>query len=178
MRQDTAFLTVLLCVVVIYASWLHVKMNRRVQTALNRHNALQLLSLQTTRKMETQPPDVRISSSPVQGNGVFAARDFEEGELIERCPLLFLRRDGATSIVNYTFNDPQDANQCFFALGYGSLYNHDENPNATTRIAPSANALDILARQRIPKGTEITFSYGPKYWEFQKMLQRLRSQVG
>lgn len=178
MRQDTAFLTVLLCVVVIYAAWLQVRMQRRVQGALNRHNALQLISLQTTRQMETHPPDVRISSSPVQGNGVFAGRDFEEGELIERCPVLFLRRDGATSIVNYTFTDPQNANQCFLALGYGSLYNHDDDPNAMSRIAPSSNALEIVARRRILKGTEITFSYGQKYWDFQKMLQSLRSEHG
>ena len=67
---------------------------------------------------------------------MFATRSFKKGEEIERCPMLVAEEDrgddlesGAEGYV-FGWGDGRTA----LALGYGSLYNHRYDPNATNLI--------------------------------------------
>ena len=171
-------LNLLVLILVMYSVYMHLTMNKKIQYALDRHNALQLISTGTTRSMELQsPPSIRVGTSIVHGNGVYATTDYFEGDLIESCPILIIRRDGSHALVNYVFSDPeQPKTRVILALGYGSLYNHSDTPNARTRFT-TKNCLDIVALKKIGNGEEITFNYGPKYWKHQEMISRLKSSI-
>lgn len=102
---------------------------------------------------------LRIAESDGAGRGVFATRVFEEGEEIERCPMLIAQdgrgddlESGAEGYV-FGWGDGQTA----LALGYGSLYNHSYEPNATTLETP--DELVITATRRIDVGDEIRINY-------------------
>jgi SET domain-containing protein len=79
---------------------------------------------------------IYADKSPVHGWGVFAKEDIMEGEIFEECPVLSLPLNyGETSslLIDYRFNWPSGVmewQEQVVALGFGSLYNHNENANA------------------------------------------------
>ena len=103
---------------------------------------------------------LRVAESPTgAGRGVFAQRPIERGELIERCPMLIVDgaqgdalTEGADGYV-FGWGDSSTA----LALGYGSLYNHHFDPNATTTEA--GDELVITAVRDIDVGEEIFINY-------------------
>lgn len=82
--------------------------------------------------------DVRISEStmPGAGNGLFARRDFEEGEIVTISPVLTLPSDTValsasnSALMNYCYGRI-DSNVILMPLGYGPMINHNsmERPN-------------------------------------------------
>lgn len=106
-------------------------------------------------------PAVRVGASDVHGTGVFAGRDFDEGDVIEQCPVLLIDADEApdvagTMLGNYVYEwDDGYA----LALGYGSLYNHDRHPNARYEMDDEAVEITIVAWRRIRAGEEIFINY-------------------
>lgn len=108
----------------------------------------------------TVPEGLRVAeSSPAAGRGVFATRRFDVGDEIERCPMLIAEEGneeeleaGATGYV-FGWGDGQTA----LALGYGSLYNHSYDPNATT--LETKDELVITATRKIRSGDEIFINY-------------------
>jgi SET domain-containing protein len=107
------------------------------------------------------PPAVTVGRSDIHGRGVFAMRRIEAGELIERCPVLRLpaaQRDALarTLLEEYYFDWDGDAG---VALGYGSLYNHGDPPNAQYRKLLASGLLEVVALVAIEAGQEITFDY-------------------
>lgn len=108
--------------------------------------------------------DVSVRPSPGRGRGVFAERDFGEGELIERCPtLVFLppSRDkfGSTILNSYHFNWIPDSGEVALPLGYGCLYNHSWTPNADWVNRIDENFMDFVAQRPIKAGEEIFTNY-------------------
>lgn len=107
-----------------------------------------------------------VKDSPGKGRGVFAARPFAAGELIERCPSLVLdgrhrQTYGRTVINNYHFEWGRDGSEAVaLALGYGSLYNHSSTPNAESMNDIDANVVDFVAVRHIAAGEEIVINYG------------------
>jgi len=55
-------------------------------------------------------------------------------------------------------------NRRAFALGYGSLYNHSDDPSAEFTLRVSAREIEFVARRDIPAGDEVTISYGEDLW--------------
>ena len=87
--------------------------------------------MRATKKI-TCPGSVYTGRSRIHGRGVFAARRFEPGDVIEECPVLTVSGDQAalldeTDLYGFTFEWKKGA---AVALGFGSLYNHSWAPNA------------------------------------------------
>lgn len=116
--------------------------------------------------MEINPPaKVKITDSNIEnaGRGMIATEDILEGELIERCPIIFLTEKDyplakQTTLLNYYFLN-QEENRSAIALGYGSLYNHSFEPNATYKKYLEEGCIDFIAIKDIPEGDEITVNY-------------------
>lgn len=111
-----------------------------------------------------QNAPIYIAYSERHGRGVFAAADIAEGSVIEVCPVLpFPRSQLAamrqTILEDYYFDWGEDGKWFAIALGYGSLYNHDYQPNAEYGMDFEASTLDIYALRDIAAGEEIFINY-------------------
>lgn len=97
------------------------------------------------------------------GRGVFASTSVSKGELIERCPVIYLTKEDyslvkQTTLLNYYFlNEEEDRSA--IALGYGSLYNHSYTPNATYQKHLDEGYIDFVALTDIKASDEITVNY-------------------
>lgn len=116
--------------------------------------------------MELNPPTkVKIADSNIKnaGRGILSTQSIAEGELIERCPIIFLTEKDyplakQTTLLNYYFlNENEDRSA--IALGYGSLYNHSYTPNATYKKYLEEGYIDFVAIKNIVPGEEITVNY-------------------
>jgi len=108
--------------------------------------------------------DLSIRPSPGRGRGVFAERDFAEGELIERCPALVFAAESRpavkqTALDGYYYNWIPDSDILALALGYGSFYNHSWTANADWVCRVDLNVMDFTALRRIAAGEEILVNY-------------------
>ena len=108
-------------------------------------------------------PYIAIKKSPIGGRGVFAKQSYKKGDVIEICPCI--RQPNKYSlgkIGDYTFsyNNSKDD---LIAFGYGSLYNHTDNPNAEWNIL-NEHQLEIVAKKEIFVDEEIYISYGNSYF--------------
>ena len=94
-----------------------------------------------------------------KGRGVFATRRFSKGETVEVCPMLIAAdgrgEDLESGAEGYVFG--WGTGQTALALGYGSLYNHSYDPNATT--LEDGDELVVTATRRIEVGDEIHINY-------------------
>ena len=111
-----------------------------------------------------------VKKSTIHGYGVFAAEDIAEGEVIEECYALPVETR-ISDLQNYYFNgDEKD----YVVLGYGSIYNHSDEPNAKYRCEPDASLFVYTARRFIKTGDEIFVYYGDK-WFSSRQLPKLAS---
>ena len=105
-------------------------------------------------------PGIAVGHTKKRGRGVFATSAFVPGQLIETCPVIVLKDDEiGTALESYVFWWPGRPPGAALALGFGSLYNHSEDPNARTRIVKSLKQIHILAKKPIKSGEEILFNY-------------------
>jgi SET domain-containing protein len=107
---------------------------------------------------------LEVRETPGRGRGVFALVSFTEGEVIESCPVIPIPEDevdpvGRTVLGNYFFQWGGTFDEGAVALGYGSLYNHTNDPNAMYVRKVSLNVIDFVALRAIAVGEEITVSY-------------------
>ena len=114
--------------------------------------------------MSLQHAEIYYGPSELHGRGVFAARDIEAGEIIEICPILVFPKSELphirqTVIDDYYFDWGDDGAFYAVCLGYGSLYNHEYEPNAEYGMDFAAETIDFYAVKNIPAGTEITVNY-------------------
>lgn len=113
---------------------------------------------------------LQIRKSPIHGWGVFACENINEGEVIEECPILRLpvqRGETNYTLIDYTFVFPKGENwkNHVIALGYGSLYNHSENYNATWEDDLEKDLIRFKATKPISVDEEVTTYYGDEsYW--------------
>jgi len=106
---------------------------------------------------------VKESNIPNAGRGVFAKESIKKGETIEVSPVVRIERDdpsitNSESIVPhyvFTFKEGYEG----FALGYGSLYNHNYDPNALYDKNDELLSVVFTARRDIAEGEEITVTY-------------------
>ncbi len=110
----------------------------------------------------TQSEAVLVRSIRGKGRGVFARRPIEEGEIIERVPLIVLPAEQVgddpvrDDLAGYIFKWGRGT--VALALGYGSLYNHSYEPNARYKDV-RARAKLFVALRAIAAGEEITVNY-------------------
>jgi len=114
---------------------------------------------------------IQVRESLIHGLGVFAIEEIQIGELIEECPVLFLptkKGELNYTLIDYTYQWPKSFEWVnhVIALGYGSLYNHSEKPNADWESDTDKQTFRFVATRKISKGDEITIFYGGQdYWE-------------
>lgn len=138
------------------------------------YHKFKLSSIQKNRDSAKKPDDftiyenypIKVMKSRVSGLGVFAARNIKKGELIEECPCI---EEDNTSLLlgkisDYLFISDKNSCHSIIAFGYGSLYNHQDIPNAEWKVI-DGHKLVITALTDIPSGQEIYISYGNDYWK-------------
>jgi SET domain-containing protein len=123
--------------------------------------------------MKIYPPKkVYIARSKVHGWGVFASELINDGEIIEETPLLDLQMkkgEASPTLVDYRFNWPQgsggDWQKQVIAWGYGCIYNHSNEPNATWVSNLENETFQFIATKEIKENEEIfTYYGGVDYW--------------
>lgn len=107
---------------------------------------------------------IAVRDAGPRGRGVFATRDFEEGETIEDCPVIEVPEAelpalASTVLSSYFFQWGGTGDEGAVALGYGSLYNHTNDPNAMYVRKRAHKLLSFVALRPIVAGEEITVSY-------------------
>jgi SET domain-containing protein len=110
--------------------------------------------------METQgsvttlkPPSVYVKDTGTpKGRGVFAARRFGVGDVIEECPVMLLKKPYET--LHKELKTIQA-----LALGYGSLYNHSNPSNLRYETDGEALLLRLVAVRGIEPDEELTINY-------------------
>jgi len=104
---------------------------------------------------------LELRPSRYGGQGVFATRPLRKGEVIEKCPYLKVKPD-THGIRDYVF-EHSDGKHHMLVLGYGGMYNHSKQPNAT--YEENGDTMVYYATRDIPKNAEITISYGSGWWD-------------
>jgi uncharacterized protein len=98
------------------------------------------------------------------GRGVFAAVDIRKDELVERCPVIMIQEENValieqSELLNYYFLWGDINEKGALCLGFGSLYNHSYEPNATYVKNLKEQTIDFVAIKGIGKDEEITVNY-------------------
>lgn len=111
-----------------------------------------------------QTERLEVQHAPGRGRGVFALVAFAEGEVIESCPVIPIPEEevdavGRTVLGNYFFKWGGTGDEGAVALGFGSLYNHTNDPNAMYVRKYELFVIDFVALRPIAIGDEITVSY-------------------
>jgi len=118
--------------------------------------------------MEILPPQkIKVADIPIKGRGIITTQDIAKDEIIEICPIIFIsQKEGdffeknKTTLNYYWLLQPETNKSCIM-LGYGSLYNHSNNPNVEIdyETKESQNYLFFRALKNIETGEEIVFDY-------------------
>ena len=107
-------------------------------------------------------PGLRVGEAAGRGRGVFAARAFRAGDVIERAPVVVFPRalvrplEGSV-LDSYWFWWDEQHNA--MGLGCASLYNHACPANARFERDIAAQQLVFVAVREIAAGEEITVNY-------------------
>lgn len=116
--------------------------------------------------MQLKPPSVYVrDTGTAKGRGVFAARAYAAGEVVEECPVVLLRKSYKTlhkELKTFVFHwdVPEGAADTqALALGYGSLYNHSNPSNLRYQTDSDSLVLRLIAVRDIPADEELTINY-------------------
>jgi hypothetical protein len=122
------------------------------------------------------PFPMRLSSPAVyvedtgtpKGRGVFAARAFAPGEVVEVCPVIVLHtpfsslpEEVKTRVFDWEVLAQVPGTQAF-ALGCGSLYNHDNPANMRYEADRDHSVLRFISVRSINEGEELTINYNAR----------------
>jgi len=124
-----------------------------------------------------------VNDSPIHGRGVFSTDNISENDLIERCPIIKLdfpsKYHCDLKLLDYVYARPckpcdscnNHGHELYMVLGYGMVYNHQDNANAIITFDYSNLIADIIAIKDIEKDQEIYISYGPMYFLNKKKVE-------
>lgn len=102
-----------------------------------------------------------VKKSSMHGYGVFAAKTIRKGSVIEECYFILSKKGGDKQLEDFYF-DAKGKYALF--LGFGSIYNHSDTPNADYTINIKKRLATIKADRTIRKGEEIFVSYGEEWF--------------
>jgi len=103
-----------------------------------------------------------------KGRGVFCTATIAEGEVIEICPVIVIPAEeftalNATALMDYSFYFDKAENTLSLTMGFGSMYNHMQCPNATYVLNREERQMVFTAHENIKAHTEICINYGGEY---------------
>jgi SET domain-containing protein len=103
-----------------------------------------------------------------KGRGVFCNKAIAQGETIEICPVIVVPASDITAIKNtrltdYSFYFNKEENTLMLVMGFGSMYNHTQYPNAVFLLDRDSKTMIYTACQDIPAHAEILINYGGAY---------------
>ena len=127
--------------------------------------------------MITPPKNIEIKKTQQKGWGVYATENIKKGQVIERCYCIYvsdLPSETNSALLDYAFNYPKgmdvkDGAKHCIPLGYGCIYNHDNEPNAKWDNCELEMFFDFIAIKDIKPGEEICTYYGKDYWPQKKL---------
>lgn len=112
------------------------------------------------------PADIYVKdTNTIKGRGVFALRDFAEGEIVEQCPVIILLRaydqlpPRIQTVVFNWGNLAKTTPSYALSLGSGSLYNHANPANLRYEAMPNDNTIHYIAVREVKKDEELTINY-------------------
>lgn len=121
---------------------------------------------------------VMVAPSALHGFGVFAAKDFAKGEVLHESPGRLVR--GNTSegeelhelqddVFELGWDDPHAHELSILGLGFASLHNHADPPNAEVMWERSERHGGMVvgtfyALRPVSQGEELFIHYGDKWW--------------
>jgi hypothetical protein len=116
--------------------------------------------------MPIQSPSVYVKDTgTTKGRGAYAARPHAKGELVEACPVVLFTGSYASVpgevrklLFNWGVLAGTEAAHCL-ALGYGSLYNHENPANMRYEADADARLLRFVAIRDIAADEELTVNY-------------------
>jgi SET domain-containing protein len=114
--------------------------------------------------MISKSTNIIVKKSGDRGRGVYADENISKGAVIEVCPVVIIPKAELsiihkTVLHDYYFLWGEDLDQAAIALGYGSVYNHDSDPNADYILDFTNDTIEFVALRDIAKGDEITVDY-------------------
>lgn len=143
--------------------------------------------------MALKPPSVYVKDTGTpKGRGVFAARAFSAGEVVEECPVVLLRKpyealhkELKTIVFYWDVPEGSAATQAL-ALGYGSLYNHGNPASLRYETDGAALVVRLIAAEDIKPDEELTLNYNAEggapvsddEWWFEEKGIRLVAEAG
>ena len=121
---------------------------------------------ESERHMQIDPPSVYVrETGTAKGRGAYASRRFTAGEVVEECPVILFSGSFASvpeAVRQVLFNWGHLANtesmHCL-ALGYGSLYNHENPSNMRYEADEQRKVLRFVAMRDIAVDEELTVNY-------------------
>lgn len=135
--------------------------------------------------MYLSPPTTYIQDTGTEkGRGVFAARNYAVDEIIEVCPVVVFHMPFSSlpnEIKTLVFNWAvlaQVPNSHALALGYGSMYNHDNPSNLRYEANNQHNLIRFISVRSIDNGEELTINYnaqgGGAEWDNDNWFERMK----
>ncbi len=109
---------------------------------------------------------VTVAASSISGRGVFTSIDLPEGETVNVAPVILLSdadhdRLTGTALDGYVY-EWHDGGVAF-ALGLGSVFNHDDEPNCIYELVdethPAWPAIVYTTRRAVVADEELTIDY-------------------
>ena len=111
------------------------------------------------------PNNLYIKWTDKKGYGVFTDKFINEGDIIETCYCIKANNPISNSLHDYIFSYPKiNSVEHVLPLGFGCIYNHDENHNAMWFDSLTPYHFDFVAQKNINVGNEICTYYGDNYW--------------
>lgn len=119
---------------------------------------------------------IYIKNTEKKGIGVFAKSEIKKGEIIEISPSIPMGNKTGNKFTdpfhNYKFVYPRNYNsdnlEYVVCLGYGSLYNHSNNPNCDWKTLEN-HIFQFYTLVDVNLGDELCLYYGGSdYWNFDR----------
>jgi uncharacterized protein len=115
-----------------------------------------------------------ISDSFNKGRGVFTSENIEAGIVLEVSPVIVMTKKerlllDQTLLHDYIFEWGDNKNQCCFALGYVSVYNHSYQSNCEYEMDYVEEQISIKAIRFIKAGEELYINYNGD-WDDKKPI--------
>ena len=110
-----------------------------------------------------QHPGLYVGFTPDKGRGIFTAEPISKDSVIEVCPVIVIPAKDYARIHESFLHDYyfvwEGDRVTALALGYGSLYNHEEDANADYEMDFEGETIRIIAQRDISPGEEICIDY-------------------